>query len=119
MTIDFDKPSDTVLKPSRFCHVVLRTNKFKEMVAFYMTFLGACATHENDFLSFLTYDDEHHRIAILHVPGTAEKNKQSCGLEHMAFAFDNLSDLCLAYRQRKARGIKPIWCVNHGPTTSM
>ena len=119
MTVDFDKPSETVLRPSRFCHVVLRTNKFREMVDFYKTFLGAHASHENEFLSFLTYDEEHHRIAIVAIPGTADKNKQSCGLEHVAFAFDSLTDLALAYRQRKARGISPIWCVNHGPTTSM
>jgi hypothetical protein len=25
----------------------------------------------------------------------------------------------LTYRQRKARGIQPVWCVNHGPTTSI
>ena len=25
----------------------------------------------------------------------------------------------LAYRQRKAKGIKPVWCTNHGPTTSL
>lgn len=25
----------------------------------------------------------------------------------------------MAYRQRKARGIEPVWSVNHGPTTSM
>ena len=25
----------------------------------------------------------------------------------------------LAYRQRKARGITPFWCTNHGPTTSL
>lgn len=100
-------------------HVVLRTANYKPMVAFYKAFLGAYATHENDFLSFLTYDYEHHRIAIANVPGTTAKVPMSSGLEHIAFTFDSLSDLLLAYQQRKARKILPIWCVNHGPTTSI
>ena len=30
-----------------------------------------------------------------------------------------MPDLLLAYRQRKAKGIEPVWCTNHGPTTSL
>lgn len=89
------------------------------MVDYYKNFLGAEATFENDFLSFLTYDDEHHRIAILQVPGTGNKQQATCGLEHIAFTFSTLADLLLAYRQRKARNITPFWSVNHGPTTSI
>ena len=37
----------------------------------------------------------------------------------MAFTYDTLEDLLLAYRQRLTKGLKPIWCVNHGPTMSM
>lgn len=40
-------------------------------------------------------------------------------VQHVAFTFDTLDGLLLAYRQRKARGILPMWCVNHGPTTSL
>ncbi|KAM5385611.1 hypothetical protein ACJZ2D_000810 [Fusarium nematophilum] len=113
------QPRGKVLSPSRLAHFVLRTPNFKAMVAFYKAILGAHAVYENDFLSFLTYDDEHHRVAIAHVPGTSSKIRSSAGLEHIAFTFDTLEDLILAYKQRKARGIVPIWSVNHGPTTSM
>lgn len=119
MTVDFNKPSTTVIPPAKLAHVVLRTGKFSEMVSFYKTFLGAQATYENPFLSFLTYDAEHHRIAIASVPGTGPKQRTTAGLEHIAFTFNSLEDLCLAYRQRKNRGILPIWSVNHGPTTSI
>jgi catechol-2,3-dioxygenase len=118
MAIDFDAPFTKVVSPCKLAHVVLRTSKFAEMVKFYKTFLGAEATHENEFLSFLTYDDEHHRIAIAHIPG-APKDPHSSGLEHMAFTFNSLEELALAYVQRKAKGILPFWIVNHGPTTSM
>ena len=40
-------------------------------------------------------------------------------MDHIAFAFNTLDDLALAYRQRKALGITPSICLNHGPTTSM
>jgi len=119
MTKDFDRSVEKVLSPSKLAHIVLRTARFKPMVDFYKTFLGAKATYENDFLSFLTYDDEHHRIAIASVPGTSDKIPTSSGLEHIAFTFETLDDLALAYAQRKAIGILPIWSVNHGPTTSI
>lgn len=119
MVVDFNKPADQVISPSKLAHVVLRTNNFREMVTFYQTFLGAEVIFENDFIAFISYDDEHHRIAIIDVPGTQPKQRASCGLEHIAFTFDSLTDLLLAYRQRKQRGILPLWPVNHGPTTSI
>jgi len=119
MTVDFDAPADKVKAPASLAHVVLRTANFKAMVQFYKTFLGAYAAYENDFLSFLTYDEEHHRIAILTIPGTGPKVPTSSGLEHVAFTYETLSDLALAYRQRKQKGMDPVWSVNHGPTTSI
>jgi catechol-2,3-dioxygenase len=92
---------------------------FQAMAQYYKTFLGAHASYENDFLSFLTYDEEHHRIAIISLPRTDPKPPSTCGLEHMAFSFNNLKDLALSYQQKKANGIAPYWCTNHGPATSM
>ncbi|KAK7717657.1 hypothetical protein SLS64_003152 [Diaporthe eres] len=114
-----DSSTGKVLSPAALAHVVLQTSQYEPMIAFYKAFLGAHATYENESLSFLTYDDEHHRVAILHVPSAKPKDPTSAGMAHMAFSFNSLKDLLLAYRQRKARGIVPIWAVNHGPTTSM
>jgi catechol-2,3-dioxygenase len=119
MAVDFDAPSTTVKSPTKLAHVVLRTNNFKAMVEYYTAFLGAHIIYENEFLAFISYDDEHHRIAIIGIPGTEGKMQTTCGLEHIAFSFDSLSDLLLAYRQRKQKGIQPLWPVNHGPTTSI
>lgn len=117
--MDFDTPATRVISPCKLAHVVLRTNNFASMVEYYKNFLGAEAIYENDFLAFLSYDEEHHRIAIASIPGTKGKDKMTCGLEHIAFSFNTLSDLLLAYRQRKQKGILPLWPVNHGPTTSI
>ena len=113
--------SERVLSPSAFVHAVLRTTpeNFQSMVQYYKTFLGAHAAFENDFVSFLTYDEEHHRIAIMGIPQTDPKASSSCGLDHLSFSFASLQDLALAYRQRKAVGMTPFWCVNHGPATSL
>jgi len=117
----FNNPGKTVIRPTQLAHVVLKTNaeNYKEMVQYYKIFLNAEASYENDFLSFLTYDDEHHRLAVGIFPGTGKRVPESAGLAHIAFTFDSLHDLALAYRQRKANGILPFWSVNHGPTTSI
>ena len=116
---DFDAPSEAVLKPTSLAHVVLRTSNLERSVDFYTKFLGGTVTYGNDMLSFITYDDEHHRIALIGIPETRAKDPSTCGLEHIAFTFSSLSDLLLSYRHRKARGINPVWCVNHGPTVSI
>src|SRR5215510_13904808 len=55
--------------PAKFAHAVLRTNKFKQMVDWYKTVLQAEVVFENQMLAFMTYDDEHHRLAIAAFPG--------------------------------------------------
>ncbi|KAF9888886.1 hypothetical protein FE257_008256 [Aspergillus nanangensis] len=116
---DFDASTTKVQSPSALAHIVLRTSNLHAMEEFFVTFLGGKVAHRNDVLSFITYDEEHHRLALFAVPEMGPKVPSSYGLEHVAFAFPTLSELMLGYRQRKARGIHPIWCVNHGPTTSI
>lgn len=89
--------STKVISPATLAHVVLRTANFKQMLDYYKTFLGAGASYENEMLSFLTYDEEHHRIAIMGVPGTGDKKPGTAGLKHIAFTSKTLDDLVLAY----------------------
>ncbi|KAL2061483.1 hypothetical protein VTL71DRAFT_6860 [Oculimacula yallundae] len=115
----FENLPEKIISPSKLAHVVLRTHNFAKMVQFYENFLGARVIYSNDHLAFLTYDEEHHRLALLGIPGTKVKDPTTAGLEHIAFTFDTLSDLLVAYLQRKGKGINPFWPVNHGPTTSI
>lgn len=110
---------DKVISPVKLAHVVLRTSNLVRMRDFYLTFLGATVTYQNKSACFLTYDDEHHRIAIIEVPETKPKVVHSCGLEHIAFTYSSLEALLRSYRQRKDHQIDPFWCINHGPTTSI
>lgn len=105
--------------PAKFAHAVLATKQFKPMVEWYCTVLSAEVVHENAMLAFLTYDDEHHRIAIAAIPGLADKARHSVGLDHLAYTYANLGDLVFTYERLKQAGILPAVTINHGPTTSM
>jgi len=105
--------------PARLSHAVLRTTRLKEMVEWYKTVLGAEALYESDFISFLTYDDEHHRIAFASFPGLVEKPKHSTGLDHLAFFYDTFDDWIANYERLKALGITPPVAIHHGLTISL
>lgn len=104
--------------PVKFAHVVLKTSRFAEMLDWWKYFLEGQARHENDFISFISYDDEHHRIAIANIPNLAERDAKACGTEHFAFTYASLDDLFGQYERMKARGISPYWTINHGMTLS-
>ncbi|HJQ84388.1 MAG TPA: VOC family protein [Candidatus Binatia bacterium] len=108
-----------VVKPQKLAHVVRRTGRFAELVRWYCTVLGAEVVHSDGMLAFLTYDDEHHRIAIAGIPGLPEQAEMTAGTDHIAFTYGDLGDLLHTYRRLKTLGIEPYWCINHGPTVSM
>ncbi len=108
-----------VIKPAKLAHIVLRTPRFEQSVDWWTTVLGAEARYENDFVTFLTYDDEHHRLAILSVPSLAENDRSTSGMEHVAFTYADLDSLLSTYRRLAAAGIEPIAPINHGMTLSM
>ena len=105
--------------PTKFAHVVFRTSNIEAMKNWYCTVLGAHAVFENPMIAFLTFDDEHHRVAIINLPDLAPKPRHTVGLEHVAYTYGSLGELVDTYDRLKAAGITPYWCVNHGPTTSM
>lgn len=115
-------PSTKIPSPAKLAHLVLRTNNFAPQVAFYQTFLNARITLQTPQMAFLSYDDEHHRIAIANLPHIANKVRESCGIEHVAFTYGSLGELLGAWRGRLEAGeggLRPVWCVNHRVTTSL
>jgi catechol-2,3-dioxygenase len=103
-------------KPIKLAHVLFKTNDLAAMRDWYCTVLEAEVAFENRFVAFLTYDDEHHRVALLR---QREAPCEGGGVDHVAFTYANLSDLITTHDRLRALGITPTWCVNHGPTTSM
>ena len=114
------KPAASV-SPSKLAHVVLRTkSNFDAMVKWYCVVLGAkIVFNAGGRLIFLSYDDEHHRIAIAASEALAERPARSAGLDHIAFTYDDITALLATYARLKQVGILPFVCVNHGPTTSL
>lgn len=115
------KPIDKIpasVKPSKLAHIVLKTSNFDAMVKWYLTLLNGRVALGNQFLSFITYDDEHHRIAITNVTRLEKNDPNRCGLDHVAFTFDDLGGLLRNYIRLRDVGIEPKWCINHGVTTS-
>ena len=116
------------MRPTKLSHVVFQTNRKTEMQEWYCEVLGAHVTFENAQLGFITYDDEHHRVAFVDFGpqltryGDAERAKEppaARGLHHVAFTFGSIEDLLATYRRLATRGIRPYRAIDHGPTTSM
>jgi catechol-2,3-dioxygenase len=105
--------------PVKLAHIVRRTARFDEMLEWYRRVLGAEVVHSDGILAFLTYDDEHHRIAIARIPDLPDPPPLAAGTDHVAFSHADLGDLLYTYARLAADGIAPYWCINHGPTTSM
>jgi catechol 2,3-dioxygenase-like lactoylglutathione lyase family enzyme len=105
--------------PSQIAHVVHYTRRFKEMVEWYKSVLLMHPSYEDENVSFLTYDQEHHRIAIVNMPGFKAPEEGVAGFNHIAFTYRTLEDLLVTYERLAGIGIRPYWTVNHGMTVSM
>jgi catechol 2,3-dioxygenase-like lactoylglutathione lyase family enzyme len=108
-----------IVSPSKLAHFVLRTARYREILDWYKLVLNAKPAYENEALAFLTYDDEHHRVAILNVPTLEEQPTGAAGVHHVAFTYDSITTLMENYERLRSFGIAPTYVINHGPTTSL
>jgi catechol-2,3-dioxygenase len=105
--------------PAKLAHIVLRTGRLREMVDWYVEVLEARVVYGDDMLCFVTYDDEHHRVAFVATGASQQPTQLHSGLHHVAFTYATLADLIDTYLRLKTEGVQPCWTINHGPTTSM
>lgn len=108
----------------RLAHVVYRTRNFEPMLAWYQEVFQARIQHRNPVMAFLTYDDEHHRLAFIDLavlqPDAGASGEQGLeGIDHVAYTHRSLEELFRTYERLKSQGILPYWCVHHGLTISM
>ena len=111
--------AQTLIKPAKFAHFVLRVKDIEKSLAWYQAVLGMEVVHRADTIVFLTYDDEHHRMAIAETPVDADTPPGAPGLDHVAYTLESLGDLLATYKRLKAMDILPAWPINHGLTTSI
>jgi catechol-2,3-dioxygenase len=112
------------VRPAQFVHVVYRTRRFEQMIKWYETVFDAKVQYQNPVLAFLTYDDEHHRIALINLAVVQPNNDKAdsrgaVGVDHVAYTYGSIDDLFENYAQLKEKGILPYWCIHHGVTISM
>ena len=112
------------IAPSSLVHVVYRTRRFEEMLAWYATVFGARIQYRNPALAFLTFDDEHHRFAFADLgvirPDEHDRDDRGMiGVDHVAWEYGSLRDLLENYAELKAKDIAPYWAVHHGMSASL
>ena len=107
------------ISPAKFAHFVLRTGQIDRMAEWYQTVLGARIVFRDERLCFLSYDDEHHRLALIQIPGLRPRDPEAAGTDHVAYSYRDLGELLATYRRLKDHAILPHWPINHGVTTSM
>ncbi|CAA0130012.1 Biphenyl-2,3-diol 1,2-dioxygenase 2 [Mycolicibacterium vanbaalenii] len=86
----------------------------------YCSVLDGHVVYQDQALCFITFDDEHHRVALLRPPNAPErKTPTTAGVHHVAYTFDHLDDLLSRYEQLRDKGLVPAVCIAHGVTTSL
>ena len=112
--------------PDYLAHWVVKTPRGQQMIAWYREVFGARVIHEDARLVFMTWDEESHRLAFGKVPGFlrfmfpfARYRRKLLGVDHIGVTVRSLERLLSNYERLKSVGITPVWCINHGPTTSM
>ncbi|MGB3770474.1 MAG: VOC family protein [Rhodococcus sp. (in: high G+C Gram-positive bacteria)] len=131
MTTSQDVPPAEVagrqrLGPDYIAHWVVKSARTEQMVEWYGTVFGAEIVYQDDGITFLTWDDESHRLAIIRVPAPvrflfplAKFKRKAYGIDHIALTFTSLDRLLSNYVRLEREGIVPVWTINHGPTISL
>jgi catechol-2,3-dioxygenase len=89
------------------------------MIMWYQTVFRAKIQHENEFLAFMTFDEEHHRLVIFEDDATVDKPATAAGVDHVGYGLASFGDLVATYERLKAEGITPFMPLNHRFTTSL
>ena len=104
----------------KFAHVVYQTGQPDSMRDWYCTILDGHVVYEDKALTFITFDDEHHRVALLHPPIEFEqKAPTTASMHHTAYTFGGIDELLERYEKLRNSGIRPAVCIAHGVTSSL
>lgn len=118
-TVQAQTAADERIVPFKMAHLVFRCADRKAMVDWYRALFEAELVFEDEVLTFITYDDEHHRLAFFNMPDLPPKPDGTAGVHHIAYSYRTIGELLSTYLRLKPLGILPFWCINHGPTTSL
>ena len=104
----------------KFAHVVFQTGQPEQMRDWYCAVLDGHVVYQDGALTFITFDEEHHRVALLAPPVPQQrKAPMTAAVHHVAYTFDSIDDLLERYETLRDKGVRPAVCIAHGVTTSM
>lgn len=103
----------------KLAHIVLQTGQRAALRDWYLEVLDAHVVFENEFLCFMTFDDEHHRLAIAQLPNPVQRTAATVGMAHSAYTYADLASLLNKCEALKKSGLHPYAPVQHGVTTSI
>ncbi len=106
-------------RPAYISHYGIRAQRYREMIKWYQTVFRAKIQHENEFLAFMTFDEEHHRLVIFEDDATVAKPATAAGVDHVGYGLASFGDFVATYERLKAEGIIPFMPLNHRFTTSL
>ena len=106
-----------VVRPTHFGHAVLRTRNLDEAIAWYETVVGMRVVHRNPFIAFLTYDDEHHRLALVQTGVQEPAPAGAAGLDHLGYTLASLRGCTSSTMYDGSRTITPS-LPRHWPAAS-
>src|ERR1700755_1530345 len=87
------------VSPTLFAHFVLRPSNRAPLRDWYLKVLNARQVFENEYISFISYDDEHHRVAFVQIPGLKKAPDDNSGVAHVAYTMADLGQLLSTYRR--------------------
>ena len=90
----------------------------EEMLRWYLKVTQGRIVFQNLQASFLTWDSEHHRLGFVTLSQAGPQNKTAGGVEHIGLTYASLKELLDVYVELRDLGVVPIYCTNHGPSTS-
>ena len=102
----------------KLAHFVLQTGQLPVLRDWYLKVLDAHVVYENQFLTLMTFDEEHHRLGIVQLPQPVQRSPMTVGLAHTAYTFPSLGSLLAKYGDLNKTDIHPHVPVQHGPTRS-
>lgn len=110
---------DGPIVPFKMAHLVYQCADRQSMVDWYRKVFEARLVFQDDVLAFISFDDEHHRLAFFNMPQLPRKIDNRVGVHHVAYSYLTLSQILATYERLKGLDILPSWTINHGPTTSL
>src|SRR5271168_3615452 len=110
----------TAIRPKAIAHFGIQTHDIASIRDWYCAVLNARVVYEKPgFFCTVTFDEEHHRIAIIALPGKARRKYQAnAEIFHVAFEMADLRSLLVNWERLRTMGIAPAFSANHGATVS-